>query len=369
MITVGLGDKKYNINIDKGLFPIIGEFVMEFAKQKRVFIITDQNVAPLYLGKVTEDLKLKGIVCDSFVVPVGEEAKSFIWVQEVIEAMLIAKCERNIMVLALGGGVVGDLAGFVSSIYLRGVDFIQIPTTLLSQVDSSVGGKTGINTAFGKNLVGSFYQPKAVVADLGALETLPRRQLLSGYAEVVKYGLGLDGDFWNWLEQNYETVLSEEDERRFETRKFMIERCCEIKARIVEEDEKEKGVRALLNLGHTFAHAIETDAEYDADKVLHGEAVAIGTIMAFDLSVKMGLCSKEDALKVKAHFVKVGLPTMLSDIKHDFKVDRLLNHMTGDKKVKDGKVVFILVNKIGDGFICNQVDMDEVRGILKKSMM
>ncbi|MCP4394992.1 MAG: 3-dehydroquinate synthase [Alphaproteobacteria bacterium] len=368
MITVGLGDNSYDIHVDSSLLPISGEYVTAVIKQKSVFIITDQNVAPLYLDRLTEDLLLKEIDCQSFVVPAGEEAKSFEWLQEVLEAMIVAKCERGITVIALGGGVVGDLAGFASSVFLRGVDFIQVPTTLLAQVDSSVGGKTGINTSYGKNLVGAFHQPKIVIADIDTLDTLERRQLLSGYAEVIKYGLIMDADFWNWLGQNWHIVLDNDNEDRKDSRKLMIERCCKLKADIVSQDEKEKGVRALLNLGHTFAHALEADTGYDAEKILHGEAVAVGIILAFDLSVQMGLCSLEEALIVKSHIKKVGLPSTIREIRHDFDVDRLLEHMTGDKKVKDGKVVFVLPKGIGKCFICDTVKMDDVREVLQKSI-
>jgi 3-dehydroquinate synthase len=323
--------------------------------QKRVFIVTDSNVAPLYLEALSQTLAKAGIRVDHAVVPAGEASKDFDHLSRLLDAMLAAKCERGTMIVALGGGVIGDLAGFAASILLRGVDFIQVPTTLLAQVDSSVGGKTGINTGAGKNLVGSFHQPRLVIADTDVLASLPRRELLAGYAEVAKYGLLGDAAFWAWLEDNAAAMLGG-DARRHELLRHAIVTSCAAKARIVAADEKESGVRALLNLGHTFGHALEAEMGY-GDALLHGEAVAIGMELAFELSARLGHCPAADAKRVSEHLAAVGLPTRppRNGPRGAVTAAALMAHMSHDKKMKDGTVTFVLARRIGDAFLSRDV--------------
>ncbi|MBL8643485.1 MAG: 3-dehydroquinate synthase, partial [Rhodospirillaceae bacterium] len=309
-----------------------------------------------------------GIKSDHVIVPAGEASKSVEHLARILDAMLAAKCERKTMIVALGGGVIGDLAGFAASILLRGVDFVQIPTTLLSQVDSSVGGKTGINTAAGKNLVGSFHQPRLVLADTDVLSTLPRRELLAGYAEVAKYGLLGDAAFFAWLEQNATSALNlgGNDQAALT---HCIAASCKAKAKIVGEDEKENGVRALLNLGHTFGHALEAEMGY-GDGLLHGEAVAIGMVLAFDLSARMGLCPAADAARAKTHLANVGLPVSppKRGPKGKITTDALLSHMAQDKKVADGAITFILARGIGQAFTTTDVPEAKLRDTLDAAL-
>ncbi|MDH3335738.1 MAG: 3-dehydroquinate synthase, partial [Rhodospirillaceae bacterium] len=291
----------------------------------------------------------------------GEESKSFTMLEELIEGLLELKVERTTTLIALGGGVIGDLVGFAAAITLRGVPFIQIPTTLLSQVDSSVGGKTGINSRFGKNLVGAFYQPRLVLGDIATLDTLPRREILSGYAEVVKYGLISDVGFFDWLVENANALI----EGNVEARIKAVLTSCKAKADIVAKDERESGVRALLNLGHTFGHALEAETGY-SDKLLHGEAVAIGSVMAFDLSQRTGHCSIDDFQKVRDHFESIGLAVGISDIMQpDWTSNRMLEHMSRDKKVKNGKIAFVLAHGIGDAFITSDISNETVIGMIE----
>ncbi len=367
-VAVDLDSRSYDIFIGRGLLARADELIAPVLKQKRVFIVTDSNVAPHYLGNLATTLMKAGIKSDHIIVPAGESTKSFENLSRVLDAMLAAKCERKTMIVALGGGVIGDLAGFAASILLRGVDFIQIPTTLLSQVDSSVGGKTGINTAAGKNLVGSFHQPRLVLADTDALNTLPHRELLAGYAEVAKYGLLGDAEFFAWLEQNAEQALSlgQNDQSALT---HCIAESCRAKAKIVGEDEKEAGARALLNLGHTFGHAMEAEMGYGGE-LLHGEAVGIGMVMAFDLSARIGLCSADDADRARAHLAKVGLPVSppKTGPKGKITVDALIAHMAQDKKVADGAVTFILARGIGKAFTTADVPMAKLRETLEAAL-
>jgi 3-dehydroquinate synthase len=301
-------------------------------------------------------------------VPAGESSKDFAHLENVIEAMLAAKCERNTMIVALGGGVVGDLAGFAASVLLRGVDFIQVPTTLLSQVDSSVGGKTGINTKTGKNLVGAFHQPKLVLADTDVLGTLPRRELLAGYAEVAKYGLLGDADFWAWLEKNGSATLAGGDNAHAFLRHAIVT-SCEAKARIVAADEKESGERALLNLGHTFGHAFEAEMGYGGE-LLHGEAVGIGMVMAFEMSAHLGLAPAADAERIRKHFKDVGLAYAppKKGPRGAITAAMLMEHMTHDKKMKDGKLTFVLARGIGKAFLTNDVPAAKLEDVLTAAL-
>lgn len=355
IVSVPLGERAYDIHVGRGLIARAGALMTPVLSQKRVFIVTDSNVAPLYLEPVTQSLKQAGVGVAHVVVPAGEASKDFAHLARVLDAMLAAKCERGTMIVALGGGVIGDLAGFAASVLLRGVDFIQIPTTLLSQVDSSVGGKTGINTAAGKNLVGSFHQPRLVIADTDVLATLPRRELLAGYAEVAKYGLLGDAAFWAWLEANAPAMLKE-GAPSHDLLRHAIVTSCEAKAKVVVADEKEAGLRALLNLGHTFGHALEAEMGYGA-ALLHGEGVAIGMVLAFDLSARLGLCTAADAQRVRTHMEAVGLPARPPRTGPHGPVTpgALIAHMSQDKKMKDGAVTFVLARRIGEAFLSRDV--------------
>ena len=364
IVTIDLDTRSYDIFIGDGLLFRLNDFMPQDLSGKRVFIVTDKNVEP-YAKNVQTVLTEEGAQsCEMKVLPAGEKTKSFAQLEQVCTWMLESGLNRDSLVLAVGGGVIGDLVGFAASTVMRGVPYVQIPTTLLSQVDSSVGGKTGINTNQGKNLVGSFYQPKAVITDIGTLKTLPRRELLAGYAEVAKYGLIQDYGFFQWLEHNGPKVCDLEEEAVTHA----IEVSCKAKADIVEADEKESGQRALLNLGHTFGHALEAEAKYNGT-LLHGEAVAIGMVMAFDLSYRLGHCSQEHLERVEAHLGGVGLPTRASFIEGlGTNVDRLLEAMSHDKKIKDGKMVFVLANGIGEAFLSSDVEPDAVRDVLIDSL-
>ncbi|MDJ0947940.1 MAG: 3-dehydroquinate synthase [Alphaproteobacteria bacterium] len=358
-VPIELGPRSYEIVIGDGLLARAGEFAAPVLRQPRAFVVSDARVAELYLEDTVESLTGAGVTCDSCVVPGGEASKSFQQLETLVDRMLAQQVERDTTVIALGGGVVGDLAGFAASIVLRGLDMVQIPTTLLAQVDSSVGGKTGINTGHGKNLVGSFHQPKLVLADIRVLDTLPRRELLAGYAEVVKYGLIGDAAFFSWLEANGQALLGGDGALR----QRAIEICCRAKAAIVAADEREGGQRALLNLGHTFGHALEAEVGYEGG-VLHGEAIAVGMVLAFALSARLGLAPAEEAARVEAHLSAVGLPTRIADLAHTFRTDALLSRMGQDKKVRDGRLTFVLARGIGSAFLSAEVPEDALRQLL-----
>ncbi len=364
IVTIDLDTRTYDIYIGSALLFRINDFMPEDLHGRGVFIVTDKNVEP-YAQRIEKLLRDDGGAKTNLItLPAGEKTKSFEYVEKVSTFFLENGINRDSLVLAVGGGVIGDLTGFCASIAMRGVKYIQIPTTLLSQVDSSVGGKTGINTKQGKNLVGSFYQPQAVIADLETLKTLPKRELLAGYAEVVKYGLIRNAGFFNWLEQNYQRVLDLDEEALT----YILEVSCKAKSEMVEADEREHGARALLNLGHTFGHALEAAAGYNGD-LLHGEAVAIGTVMAFNLSLRMKLCSDEDVLRVISHYEAVGLPTRAAYIDSlSTSVDDLIEIMKRDKKVKDGKMVFVVADGIGEALLRNDVSEKFVRSVLKESL-
>ncbi len=368
-VRVELGDRSYDIVIGPNLIADAGTLLGDALRAPRIVLITDRNVAPLYLDAVESSLNRAGIDANSFVLPPGEHTKDLDHFGALLDEILGARANRATTVVALGGGVIGDLAGFAAAVALRGLDFIQIPTTLLAQVDSSVGGKTGINARFGKNLIGAFHQPRLVVADTKVLDSLPRRELLAGYAEVVKYGLIDDPDFFAWLEANGAALLGGDDNAAtLAARRHAIATCCRAKARVVAEDERETGRRALLNLGHTFGHALEAEVGF-GDALLHGEAVAIGTLMAFDLSVRLGLCPADDLARVRNHFEAVGLPTAPPRLQgRSWQADDLLGHMAHDKKVRDGRPVLVLVRGIGQAFLHDQATNDQILSVLEAAV-
>lgn len=355
-VPVALGDRAYDILIGSDLIARAGEHCAPLVPKRRAIVVTDEAVARLHLDPLTAALTAAGIDAPAVVVPAGEASKDFGEFGRLMERLLDQRPDRDTVLIALGGGVVGDLCGFAASVLLRGVDFIQIPTTLLAQVDSSVGGKTAINTRHGKNLVGTFYQPRLVLADTGVLDTLPRRELLAGYAEIAKYGLIDDEPFFAWLESNGQAVIDGDARARAEA----IARSCLSKARIVAQDEREQaGLRDLLNLGHTFGHALEKEVGYGGE-LLHGEAVAIGMVLAFDMSAALGLCPASDAGRVRKHLEAVGLPVSPLTIPganvRGWDAARLVDHMRADKKNRDGKLTFILARGIGQSFVRRGVE-------------
>jgi 3-dehydroquinate synthase len=324
-------------------------------------IVTDTNVAPLQLEALATSLRASGLKPQPVVLDAGEAMKSFRGLEQLIDALLDCGVDRGGLLVALGGGVIGDLTGFAAGILKRGIASAQIPTTLLAQVDSSVGGKTAINARQGKNLIGLFHQPRIVIADTELLRTLPRRELLAGYAEVVKYGALGDAGFFGWLEEHGQEAL----ERDTDGCVHMVAHCCRMKADIVSSDEREDGDRALLNLGHTFAHALEAATGY-SDRLLHGEAVAIGMTLAFRLSAELGLAPSSDADRVAKHLRTVSLPVSLADISGDPPdADSLLAHMMHDKKARGGKLMFVLVNGIGRAFTTTDVPLHALRALLR----
>jgi shikimate kinase/3-dehydroquinate synthase len=363
-IRVELGRRSYDILIGSGLLREAGERIAALAPGAACAVVTDSNVAPLYLQPLQASLAASGLRSTGIVVEPGEASKSLAVFGRVLEEALAAKIERRDLVIALGGGVVGDLAGFVSASLRRGCRFVQIPTTLLAQVDSSVGGKTGINSPQGKNLIGAFHQPSLVLADIDTLETLPEREFRAGYAEILKYGLIRDRRFFDWLEADGEAVFSGKPEQI-----CAIAVSCEMKACIVGSDETEQGERALLNLGHTFGHALERLVGYDARRLVHGEGVAIGLAQAYRFSHRLGLCNGQDALRVERHLERVGLPTRISDIP-DFGSDAeaILEAMQQDKKVERGTLTFVLAREIGGAFVAKNVAATEVLAFLKSEM-
>jgi 3-dehydroquinate synthase len=359
VVKVALADRAYDIVIGRGLLASLGQRIKALRLGARVAIVTDETVANHYFKATEEALTAAGIPSTFVEVAPGEGAKSWEKFQYVCEALLSSHVERNDLVLALGGGVIGDLAGFAAASVRRGLDFVQVPTTLLAQVDSSVGGKTGINSLQGKNLIGAFHQPILVVADTALLDTLPLREFRAGYAEVVKYGLLGDAKFFIWLEANWQEIFS-----GGAAREQAIAVCCRGKAGIVARDERETAERALLNLGHTFGHALEAGAGFSG-RLLHGEAVALGMALAFDFSARKGLIGEADAARARAHLAAVGLPTHLKDVPGGVPgVDALMDLIAQDKKVKRGKLTFILARGIGQAFVENDVSAAEVRAFL-----
>jgi 3-dehydroquinate synthase len=362
-VNVALGDRAYDIVIGRGVLSSFGKRLAALRPNVRVAIVTDTNVAKLYLETVEAVLSEAGITSVRIIVPEGEKSKSFPVFERVCESMIAERIERGDVVVALGGGVVGDLAGFAAAVVLRGLQVAQVPTTLLAQVDSSVGGKTGINSQHGKNLIGSFHQPILVIADTALLDTLPERQFRSGYAEVVKYGLIGDAAFFSWLEANWRDVFA-----GGAAREHAIAVSCRAKAGTVARDERESGERALLNLGHTFGHALETATGF-SDRLLHGEGVAVGMALAFAFSARRGLLPAADAERVSQHLGAVGLPNRLSAIPGELPgADRLLELMAQDKKVKRGKLALILARGIGSAFVVPNVDQADVQAFLAEKL-
>jgi len=359
-VRVELGLRSYDILVGKGLLEQAGQHMARVLRQPRTIIVTDENVARHHLATLEASLDAAGVAHDAIVLAPGEGSKSFATLETLLDRLLDARVERDDMITAFGGGVIGDLTGFAASILRRGVDFIQIPTTLLSQVDSSVGGKTGINCRHGKNLIGSFHQPRLVLADTGVLATLPARELRAGYAEVVKYGLINDAAFFDWLEANGAAVLALEQAAISQA----VITSCRAKAAIVAADETEAGQRALLNLGHTFGHALEAETGYSA-RLLHGEAVSIGMALAFDLAAHLGLCPEADAERVRRHLNAMGLPTRAGDVDARLTPDILITHMAQDKKVKAGRVTFVLPCAIGNAILTRDVGEDALHDVLR----
>ena len=354
-ITVGLPGHEYDIHVGTGLLARAGELIAPFARGL-VPIVTDANVASLHLAPLTSSLKRAGIGTEPIVLASGEGTKSFDGLEMLTGALLKTGVDRGGLVIALGGGVIGDLTGFAAGILKRGIAFAQIPTTLLSQVDSSVGGKTGINTAEGKNLVGLFHQPKTVMADISSLDTLPHRELLAGYAEVAKYGALGDAEFFSWLETRGADAIAGNKDARI----HIVAHSCRMKADIVARDERETGERALLNLGHTFGHALEAVTGY-SQRLLHGEAVSIGMVLAFRLSERLGHAPPGDTTRLENHLRSIGLPTAIEDIPGPRPMaDDVLAHMLHDKKAKDGRITFVLSHGIGRAFLSADVPMDIV---------
>ena len=346
-VRVALGARSYDVIVGAGLVARAGELLAPVLSGRRAAVVTDDNVAPRYLAPLRASLEAAGFAVPERVVPAGEASKSWESLGRLIEALLAARVERSSAVIALGGGVVGDLAGAAAALVLRGVEFAQIPTTLLAQIDSSVGGKTGVNSRLGKNLIGAFLQPRRVLADIDTLNTLPARELTAGYAECVKYALIDDPAFFDWLEANAGAVLRGEGPERVRA----IAACCEAKARLVAEDERETGRRALLNLGHTFGHALESLAGYGG-ALAHGEAVAIGTAMAFDLSTRLGFCPPADRDRVFAHFAAAGLPLAPPrQLAAGWTARGVFERMARDKKVRGGRLTLVLAHGIGRAFL------------------
>lgn len=346
----------YDIHIGAGLLRSCAPFLSPLLKRPFVAIVTDENVAQAHLENLTKTLDSAGISHVTKIMPPGEASKSFTELETLVDWLLDNKVERQDMVIALGGGVIGDLTGFAASTLRRGVRFTQIPTTLLAQVDSSVGGKTGINVPQGKNLVGAFHQPSLVLADLDVLQTLPDREFRAGYAEIVKYAAICDRPFFDWLESNLDALKN----RDSQALSYAIAKSCQTKADIVAQDEKEHGARALLNLGHTFAHAYENLTGY-SDNLLHGEAVGLGMAQAARLSVDLGLCPETDAQALVNHLASAGLPISQTDVKGGpFEATNLVNAMAQDKKVSQGVMTFILMKAIGKAFITNDVSAKQI---------
>lgn len=363
-VHVPLDKRAYDIRIGTGLIAGIASELALHLSRPKVAIVTDETVAGHHLAPMQKALEAAGITQDALILPAGEATKSWVELEKVVEWLLEAQVERQDVVIALGGGVIGDLVGFAAAVLRRGVAYVQVPTTLLAQVDSSVGGKTAINSAKGKNLIGAFYQPALVLADLDTLDTLKERDFLAGYGEVMKYGALGDIKFFEWLEANARKMANGD----LEARAYAVRRSCEMKAEIVVRDETEKGDRALLNLGHTFGHALEAATGY-SDRLLHGEGVAIGCGLAFELSARMGLCAQEEPPRLRAHLKEMGLKVDLADIPGDLPgPDALMELMGQDKKVLQGRLRFILARGIGQAFLTDDVPRDMLRSVLEDAL-
>lgn len=359
-LAVDLGARSYDVMIGESLIQQAGSLIRPLLHRPKVAILTDENVARHHLTRLTDALAAEGIESASLTLPPGEATKGWHELIRTVEWLLDQRIERRDVVITLGGGVIGDLGGFASAVLRRGVRFVQIPSTLLAQVDSSVGGKTGINTSHGKNLVGAFHQPSLVIADTALLDTLPERDLLAGYGEVVKHGLLGDRDFFHWLEEHGLRLLAGDEAARI----WAVHRSIEIKADIVSRDETETGDRALLNLGHTFCHALEAATGY-SERLLHGEGVAIGCGLAFDLSARLGLCSHDTPARIRTHLSVMGTKATLGDIPGPLPdAEGLLTLMAQDKKVIDGRLRLILARGLGDAFVADDVPRDAIRSLL-----
>jgi 3-dehydroquinate synthase len=355
-LEVELGSRRYPIRVGPGLLGIAGRELEALFKRRRAVVVTDHTVAKLHLPTLATGLTAVGIATEAIQLPAGEATKDFAHLETLLDELLACKVERSDLVLALGGGVIGDLTGFACAVLRRGTAFAQLPTTLLAQVDSSVGGKTAINSRHGKNLIGAFHQPRAVLADVGVLDTLPKRELLAGYAEVAKYGLIGDAAFFTWLERHGQALI----EGDMAARRYAVTVSCTAKAAIVARDEREDGERALLNFGHTFGHALEAEHGYSA-ALLHGEAVAIGMVLAFELSAALGLCPAADAVRVRRHLALIGqMRATAAD---------LYRHMGQDKKVRDGRLTFVLTRGIGTAFLSRDVAAADVMAVLERELM
>ncbi len=364
IVPVNLGERSYEVRIGPGLIDRAGAEIAPLLRRLRVVVVTDETVAGLHLARLSAALQAEGIAVSALALPSGEATKGWPQFARCVEWLLEQKVERRDVVVAFGGGVIGDLVGFAAAVLRRGVRFVQLPTTLLAQVDSSVGGKTGINTAQGKNLVGAFHQPSLVLADTAVLDTLAARDLLSGYGEVVKYGLLGDAGFFDWLEGAGPALAAGDAAARLRA----VTRSVEMKAGIVSRDETEEGERALLNLGHTFCHALEKATGY-SDRLLHGEGVAIGCALAFELSSRLGLCSQEDPSRVRAHLRAMGMKVDIADIPGDLPgPEALLALMAQDKKVIDGRLRFVLARGIGQAFVAEDVAADQVLRLLSDAL-
>lgn len=355
-VSVSLQDRSYDILIGRGLMKDAGTEIAKRLPNAKATVITDETVAENYLAPLTESLKSVGIEIDPLVLTPGEKTKNYENMETACDHILKCKLERGDAVIALGGGVIGDLTGFAAGIVRRGIKFIQVPTSLLAQVDSSVGGKTGINTSAGKNLVGVFHQPQLVLVDTDTLDTLSPREMRAGYAEVAKYGLIDRPEFFEWLEKNWQGIFDGGPERI-----EAIATSCRAKAEVVAADEFEHGTRALLNLGHTFGHALEAATNYDSKRLVHGEGVAIGMVLAHKFSARMNLCSPDDGARVEKHLREVGLPISMNDIDGELpSTDILMEHIAQDKKVSRGELNFILTKGVGKSFVANNVPENEV---------
>jgi 3-dehydroquinate synthase len=363
VVEVGLAERSYSIVIGRGQLITLGQRIAALRPRAKAVIVSDETVARYHLAAAEAALAGAGIVATCVTVPAGENSKSFPVLQQVCEAVLAARLERSDLLVALGGGVIGDLAGFAAAIVRRGLDYVQVPTTLLAQVDSSVGGKTAIDSRHGKNLIGAFHQPVLVVSDTALLDTLSNREFRAGYAEIAKYGLIGDADFFRWLEVNWEQVFTGGS-----AREHAIAVSCRMKAAIVARDEREMADRALLNLGHTFGHALEAAAGFSG-QLLHGEAISLGISLAFAFSVKRGLLPAADAERVERHLALVGLPTHVSSFPGGAPdVDRLMELMAQDKKIRQGKLTLILARAIGASFIASGIEAAEVRAFLAEKL-
>ncbi|AGA65124.1 3-dehydroquinate synthase [Liberibacter crescens BT-1] len=364
-IRINLQERSYDILVGSGMLSVSGNKISALIKGRQALVVTDSNVFKYHFQKLEESLMKAGFIVTLITLPVGEKTKSFNYLREICHAALEARIERFDVIIAFGGGVIGDIAGFAAGIVLRGVQFVQIPTSLMAQVDSSVGGKTGINTTYGKNLLGLFNQPCLVLADTDVLKTLSLREFRAGYAEVVKYGLIDDPDFFFWLENNWQEIFS-----GGESLVKAIVKSCEAKSKIVAIDEHEYGQRALLNLGHTFGHALETAVGYDSSCLVHGEAVSIGISLAYQLSVRLHYAPLKEATRVIEHLKTVGLPTHISDCLDSFpSVEQLMKAMLQDKKNTNGQLNFILTHGIGKAFIAENVSKCLIENFLEEYLL